>query len=302
MQHRDKVETDVRAVTHNGNFHADEVFATAVLMEVYPDMQVTRTRDPEIIEAADIVYDVGGVYDHERRRYDHHQNDDSLRRLDGLTRSSLGLIWLHYGEAYCDGDARAAKIIDNRLVRGIDARDNGELEPPADTTTPDYGMTGVIEQLNPIPDSRETHDEQFYKAVNRATGILSRLKRTVQEEVKTVDEVLKAIAQSEDSRYAVMNKQINPPEELSLIDGLEFIIFPETVDNTWRIYATPTSGDPFVSKHPFPKSWAGLSNDELARVTGVDDALFCHKKRFLAVAKTREGALGLLNLALDKSE
>lgn len=291
----------MRAVTHNGDFHADEVFTTAVLMEVFPGIQVTRTRDSEIIEAADIVYDVGGVYDHERRRYDHHQNDDTLRRRDGLTRSAFGLIWHHYGEAYCGGDTRVAEIIDKRLVRGIDARDNGELEPPVDPTTPDYGMTGVIEQLNPIPGSKEAFDEQFYKAVSRAADILSRLKHTAQAEVKTVDEVLKAIAQSEDPRYAVMDKQINPYGELSLIDGLEFIIFPEDVDNTWRIYAVHTPGDPFASKRPFPESWAGLSNDELARVTGVDDALFCHKKRFMAVAKTREGALRLLGLALDNN-
>ena len=32
-----------------------------------------RTRDPKLLEECDIVVDVGGVYDPEKQRYDHHQ-------------------------------------------------------------------------------------------------------------------------------------------------------------------------------------------------------------------------------------
>jgi len=36
----------------------------------------------------------------------------------------------------------------------------------------------------------------------------------------------------------------------------------------------------------------------LAKVTGVPDATFCHNGRFLAVAKSKEGALKLAEIAL----
>jgi uncharacterized UPF0160 family protein len=34
---------------------------------------VKRTRDPKILDECDTVVDVGGVFNAERRRFDHHQ-------------------------------------------------------------------------------------------------------------------------------------------------------------------------------------------------------------------------------------
>jgi hypothetical protein len=41
-------------VTHDGNFHVDDVFAVAVLLLVYPEAEVIRSRDKETIEQGDI--------------------------------------------------------------------------------------------------------------------------------------------------------------------------------------------------------------------------------------------------------
>ena len=49
----------------------------------------------------------------------------------------------------------------------------------------------------------------------------------------------------------------------------------------------------FGQKRPFPQSWAGLRNEELSALTG-EEAVFCHKNRFVAVFKTREGALSAM--------
>jgi uncharacterized UPF0160 family protein len=292
----------VQAVTHNGKFHADEVMATAVLDKVYASrgivLEVTRSRDPSVMAQADIVYDVGGIYDHVHHRYDHHQ-PGALKRENGMTRSALGLVWFHYGEEYCEGNERAATRIDEVLVRGIDARDNGELRVPENAETADYGISQVIEQLNPILEKNETYDGQFEKAVGRAAEILARLHDKVLVELETEDAIIAARTQSSDTRYAVMEYQVTPPDTLSKIEGFEYLIFPEITNNTWQVYAIRTQDDPFTSKRPFPKNWAGLMNDDLARLTGVDDALFCHTKRFLAVAKSREDALELLARALQ---
>lgn len=76
--------------THNGKFHCDEVFACWMLKQL-PDYQnhlilryvylnyflylffVFRTRDLKVLETCDIVVDVGAVFDHSKKRYDHHQ-------------------------------------------------------------------------------------------------------------------------------------------------------------------------------------------------------------------------------------
>ena len=48
-------------VTHDGKFHADDVFAVATLLLVFPGATVTRTRDEGLIKGADAAVDVGGI-------------------------------------------------------------------------------------------------------------------------------------------------------------------------------------------------------------------------------------------------
>jgi uncharacterized UPF0160 family protein len=46
--------------THSGKFHADDVWAVAVLDVVFPGSELVRTRDPETIRRAVFAVDVGG--------------------------------------------------------------------------------------------------------------------------------------------------------------------------------------------------------------------------------------------------
>ena len=51
-------------VTHSGAFHADDVFAVATLDLTYDGkVKFMRSREPEDLAKADIVLDVGAVYD-----------------------------------------------------------------------------------------------------------------------------------------------------------------------------------------------------------------------------------------------
>lgn len=60
--------------THSEAFHCDEVLATSMLLRTaeFKNAIIVRTRDYGILEKLDIVADVGGVFDHEKKRYDHH--------------------------------------------------------------------------------------------------------------------------------------------------------------------------------------------------------------------------------------
>lgn len=60
--------------THNGAFHADESLACAILRLINDGpFRIVRSRDPAVLDACDVVVDVGGAYDHAKLRYDHHQ-------------------------------------------------------------------------------------------------------------------------------------------------------------------------------------------------------------------------------------
>src|SRR3990167_3466507 len=95
--------------THNGSFHADDVFGVGVLMGVFPSHTLLRTRNNAPIEAADFAVDVGGLWDAETGRFDHHQRSFAGARpahvvdgaqTPGVGYASAGLVWAAYGGAY----------------------------------------------------------------------------------------------------------------------------------------------------------------------------------------------------------
>ena len=61
--------------THSGTFHCDEALACGMLklLPQFKDVPIVRTRNQSLLEKCDIVVDVGGIYDHKAKRYDHHQ-------------------------------------------------------------------------------------------------------------------------------------------------------------------------------------------------------------------------------------
>lgn len=92
-----KARTTPLIGTHSGTFHADESLAVYLLRlhSSYRGAELVRTRDPKILEECSIVVDVGGVYDHQALRYDHHQRGfDENFGMGFVTKlSSAGLVY-----------------------------------------------------------------------------------------------------------------------------------------------------------------------------------------------------------------
>jgi uncharacterized UPF0160 family protein len=105
----------MRVATHPGNFHADDVFAIAVLGLVHGPLDVVRTRDEAVQDAADLRVDVGGRSDPATGDFDHHQKGGAGERPNGIRYASLGLVWRAHGEGLAGGP-EAAAAIDERLV------------------------------------------------------------------------------------------------------------------------------------------------------------------------------------------
>ena len=88
--------------THNGHFHADEALAVHMLrmLPTYRESRLVRTRDPKLLETCHTVVDVGGEYDAQRNRYDHHQRGFETTFPGKQTKlSSAGLVYMHFGRA-----------------------------------------------------------------------------------------------------------------------------------------------------------------------------------------------------------
>ena len=63
----------VVAATHSGTFHADDVLAAAALRLAKPSVTILRSRDMDQLNAADILFDVGRVFNPASCRFDPHQ-------------------------------------------------------------------------------------------------------------------------------------------------------------------------------------------------------------------------------------
>jgi uncharacterized UPF0160 family protein len=68
---RSRLLAAMKIGTHNGAFHCDEALACAMLKMLpdFRDAEIVRTRDPKLLETCDVVVDVGGVFDHNLKRF-----------------------------------------------------------------------------------------------------------------------------------------------------------------------------------------------------------------------------------------
>ena len=78
-----------------------------------------------------------------------------------------------------------------------------------------------------------------------------------------------------------------------------FVIGHNTTDQRYMLYTVSVTTDSFEARKDLPAVWAGLQAEELAAVTGVPDAIFCHNGRFIAAAKSFGGVLRMARLALE---
>ena len=289
--------------THDGSFHADEVFAVAALMLLAGSdaVEVVRTRDRDLLATAEVRVDVGFRDNPATGDFDHHQRGFARARDNGVGYASFGLVWEHYGVRIVGGDAEVAGTVDATLVQTVDANDTGQrlTEPIVDGVHP-MSVSSVIAGLQPRWD--ETLDPaqeraRFDQAVALACGILRREIEAAAAAIRAVKVVRAAIASAPDPRLVEL--PVDAPWKRTLVPEAPqalFVIYPKR--QGFGLEAVPRQLGSFDNRRDLPAAWAGLEGDELVEVTGVPDALFCHAKRFLAVARTREAIGRLAELAL----
>ncbi len=284
-------------VTHNGNFHADDVFSIAALKSIYPSIALIRTRDAELIKSADIVVDVGLEYDADRDRFDHHQRGGAGERDNGIPYSSFGIIWKKYGLEICQGDQDVANAVDAGLVSTIDAIDCGHVEGVYDGIS----LSQTVGMFNPTWQEDSHVDACFDEAVDFASRVLTRFIAAASGGISAKAIVAQAIENAEDPRVVVLEKYTPWKRTvLNLSEEALYVVYPSQTGE-WRIQAVPVEHGSFEDRKSLPAPWAGLADTELQQVSGVDDAMFCHNGLFIAGAKSFAGTMKMAAIAVQES-
>lgn len=288
-------------VAHDGSFHTDDVFAVAALDFAHGGrVRVIRTRDMALIAGADIVVDVGGEYDEARDRFDHHQIGGAGIRKNGIPYASFGLVWKKYGSALAGSDS-AMERLDTLLVQPIDAIDNGvDIAKPLFEGVYNYGIHSVVSSFLPTWKEDTDNDVQFLKAVSLAKMLLSREIKKTKDYLEAAEYMVSRYHDSEDKGIIVVDKPIGRTQIIAAL--MEFpepvyVVYPDKEAQRWSVAGMLREFGSFDMRKPLPASWAGERDAALQRITGVPDAVFCHTKRFLVVARSKQGALALAQKA-----
>jgi uncharacterized UPF0160 family protein len=292
-------------VTHNGTFHSDDVFATAILsMLLDNNVKIIRTRDEALFAKADYVYDVGSIYDPKINRFDHHQPGGAGQRpasngVEGdnaVPYAACGLVWKEYGERIC-GDKEVAKRIDEKLIQPIDANDNGlNLFNVVGEVAP-YTIQDILFAFRPSWKEAPEYDKPFMEVVRLAKRILEREIIRMKDAILAENIVKEGYDKATDKRLVILDGHYPWGETLWAYPEPLYVVYPKV--DTWRVECVRKEKYSFDNRKPLPQSWAGLRDEELAKMTGVSDATFCHNGRFMVVSKSKEGALALAKLALN---
>ncbi|XP_074990143.1 MYG1 exonuclease [Calonectris borealis] len=328
---RPRPEPALRIGTHDGTFHCDEVLACYLLrlLPRYRDAEVVRTRDPQRLAQCDVVVDVGGEYDPERHRYDHHQRSftESMRSLrpdkPWTTKlSSAGLVYCHFGSQILagllgqpeDGPVVTAlydKLYEN-FVEEIDAIDNGIAQAEGE---PRYALTTTLSarvgHLNPRWNDPEQDTEAGFRRAMELVGgeFMDRLDyyhRAWLPARALVEEAVRRRFEVDASGVVLELPQGGCPwkehvfsleQELALPDPLQLVLFPDR-GGQWRVQSVPAGPRTFQSRLPLPEPWRGVRDEALSQLAGIPGCVFVHASGFIGGNRTREGALEMARRTL----
>lgn len=296
---------NAKAFTHSGKFHADDVFSSALLLYLNPQITITRgNRVPE--EYDGIVFDIG------RGRYDHHQRDSRVRE-NGVPYAAFGLLWEELGSGIL-GETLAQRF-DEEFVQPLDNNDNtGEKNE----------LATLIGNFNPVWDAQKniqkeeesisaepalTAEEksrgltkEFQRAVQMAGMILENKFARYRADARAdaqIEEVLSAREDLTDTRILVLSEFVPCQKRLKETD-IAFVIFPS---NRGGYCIQPQKKpDSMNYKCSFPKQWLGLENEELQAATGLASAGFCHKGGFLMTVGDEADAIRACEISLEEYE
>ena len=279
--------------THGSIFHADDIFATALLEILVPGIQIARTNSVEMVQAADkddcaIVYDIG------YGEYDHHQPDRATRPIedgyffdkDGrmalIPYCSFGLLWRDYGKVLCPHE-KAWKKVDRDLVLPIDKNDNGV----------DHNLlTSAFAQFNPNwneDGSDAARYAAFAQAVEMAKTILNAYVSRANADVEAEESVKSS--EVVDGKILVLD-QYMPWNDIVINDMPEilFVVFPSNRGG-YNVQTVPDAPGSFTGRKLFPKKWLGNPDASLGMT-------FCHPGNFLLATETKEQAVNCAKLAV----
>lgn len=281
-----------------------------------------------------------GDFDHHQEGFDiRHISPNQNKYEQGPKRSGAGLIWLNYGkeaiesflktQTFPNPDVEIDKDsidfvhtqIDKNLIAPIDAFDNGEgrdfyLDTGA-YRVPSIGR--IVQNLNPswLEKSITDGDTYFYEALDLTVNCLKREivknfavfagRFVLLEKIKEVDSSGLLILEEFVPWSPIFSQHQEETKHVKMV------IFPAV--DSWMVQSpyfmkidyndfsfNMPDGTKRKQRYPAPSHICGKTNEDLAKLTDVEDAVFIHATGFIGAARTKEGAIKLAQYIIDNQD
>lgn len=281
-------EKDGEVVTHNGTFHADDVFSCALISIVAENVfgmekiKIIRTNEDEKTDC--ITFDRGGG------KYDHHQRDAKVRE-NGIKYASFGLLWRDLGCLFFDREG--AEEFDQKFIQPLDQSDNfgtyNEIAELISDCGPDWDA----------PDAKQGgSNEDFFHAFGLARGILIRKFKKLDAQRRAIENIRNCHDKEELQNPILVLKTGAPFQKALSKEKVQFVVYASSRINEWNAQAVKDDSQTPKNKCDFPAIWGGLRNEELQKESGIKGLLFCHSSLFLVAANSKEAAIEACMAAL----
>ncbi|KAE8984633.1 hypothetical protein PR003_g23623 [Phytophthora rubi] len=324
--------------THNGTFHCDEALAVSMLklLPKFAAHDVLRTRDEAKLAQCEAVVDVGGVYDPQTQRFDHHQRTFTGTFDQRDTKlSSAGLVYKHFGREIIQVLAAPVALDDATLdmlhlkayknfVEHIDGIDNGvEVASAAGDAKLTYNyqvstsLSSRVGYLNPRwnEDQSEARvNQQFqqamYMTISEFTDAILDLVHSWLPAREIVEKAVAKRFQTHKSgeivhfpEYCPWKSHLHDLEEKLMIPGqIKFVLYNDATGGMTRVQALNVEPGSFALRKGLLPAWRGLRDEELSRVSGIEGCTFVHGAGFIGGNRTYEGALEMAAKSLEGPE
>mmetsp|Transcript_59511 Transcript_59511/g.159414 ORF Transcript_59511/g.159414 Transcript_59511/m.159414 type:complete len:356 (-) Transcript_59511:50-1117(-) len=328
--------------THSGSFQCDEALGCWLLRQLptYAGASIVRSRDSAQLAPCDIVIDVGGIYDPEKLRFDHHQRgffETADGRPGAATKpeeatgrwktklSSAGLVYKHFGREIIaqlsdtdekDTEALWAELYD-RFLEGVDGIDNGVevCEGAQRRYKESSDLSSRVGRLNPLWSEASDHEDQCkrFEVASALCGaefldVLGELVAGWLPARPLVREALEKRADVHASGQVILLTSGGMPwrDHLYALEreigtpGLVKFVLYTDQAGMWRVQAVTVEGTLFENRVSLLEPWRGLRDAALSERSGIPDCAFCHAAGFVGGNKTYEGALAMAVKSLEE--
>lgn len=164
-------------------------------------------------------------------------------------------------------------------------------------------LCDIIYTFIPTGAGEDEIEKGFFEAVEFAKKILYKTTKKFVDSYENYRMIKNELKKQnvKQSHILVLEKSVPWKDTVLELDRNENVLYVvyQDVTGSWCTQTVPKEANSFAARKDLPKTWGGLNNDDLSKLTGIENCTFCHPALFICGNKTKEGAISMAKVAVE---